>query len=97
MTCEHEPDGHTNVYPKRKCGDRLDEYWEVEGRMVCERHMKLLVFGRGEDEQDEDEDVGYKQDARAMKRTTRFIDLAQLAGKPPAAKDAVIAGGPGMI
>ncbi|KIM48713.1 hypothetical protein M413DRAFT_15054 [Hebeloma cylindrosporum] len=62
------------------CRERLvEEYWEVEGRMLCERHANT----RGDDDDDErgggDEERwagrGAKG-AKAMKRVTRFIDLA---------------------
>ncbi|KAI0062324.1 hypothetical protein BV25DRAFT_1916232 [Artomyces pyxidatus] len=58
----------------RRCTERLAEYWEVEGRMLCERHMHRAVeserMGR----------VGGGRESRAMKRVTRFIDLAGLGG-----------------
>jgi len=71
LTCEYE-DGGTG----RRCDERLVDYWEVEGRMLCERHMRRVVeqdmMGVGLD------DVGRKADARAMRRKTRFIDIAGL-------------------
>ena len=56
----------------RGCTERLEVYYELDGRMLCEAHMRKV-----RDEGDEDEDGG--RDARAMKRVTRFIDLAALS------------------
>ena len=53
----------------RGCTERLVEYYELDGRMLCEAHMRRMRE-RGEDEDD--------ADARAMKRVTRFIDIAAL-------------------
>ena len=44
----------------KRCQTRLDEYWEVEGKMLCERHMKIITG---------------VQRMRAERRVTRFIDL----------------------
>lgn len=41
----------------------LEEYWEVDGRMLCQRHAKWAG---------EDDYVGNK----ANKRITRYIDLS---------------------
>ncbi|KAH9079361.1 hypothetical protein EDB83DRAFT_2513889 [Lactarius deliciosus] len=72
LTCEYEEDDGTGA----RCDERLVDYWEVEGRMLCERHMRRVV------EQDmmgdEPDDVSRKADARAMRRKTRFIDIAGL-------------------
>jgi PDZ and LIM domain protein 5/6/7 len=70
ILCEHPG------FPK--CKERLDDYWEVDGRMLCERHanaaMRADGAGTGEEPQgDQEQDRSRK---RAMKRTTRFIDLA---------------------
>lgn len=65
LTCEYE----------WGCGERLDEYWEVEGRMLCERHCGAMA--RGDDGEGEGED---KKTEKAMKRVTRFIDLAGVGG-----------------
>ncbi|KAJ7109514.1 hypothetical protein C8R44DRAFT_713656 [Mycena epipterygia] len=53
------------------CKERLDEYWEIDGRMLCERHSRASRSA-----EDEDEDGDWKPSARAMKRITRYIDLA---------------------
>ena len=76
MTCEY-PDGDG-------CRERLSEYWEVEGRMLCERHAVMRNEGRGgnggdEGEEDEDE-ARWQKRKRGLKRVTRFIDLAGGAG-----------------
>lgn len=58
-------------YPR--CSERLLEYYEVDGRMLCERHAQVS------DDSDEDaDDVPLStqfESSRAMKRVTRFIDL----------------------
>ena len=43
--------------------------------MLCERHMRRVVE---QDMVDELDDVEGKADARAMRRKTRFIDIAGL-------------------
>ncbi|PPQ91414.1 LOW QUALITY PROTEIN: hypothetical protein CVT25_014302 [Psilocybe cyanescens] len=80
MTCEH---------PGREpCRVRLDEYWEVDGRMLCERHAAAAGRsggmsgsgsegeGEGAGREGEREEWERRRDLRAMKRVTRFIDLA---------------------
>jgi len=71
LSCEYEDDG-----TGRRCDELLVDYWEVEGRMLCERHMRRVV------EQDMMDvgldDVRGNADARAMRRKTRFIDIAGL-------------------
>ncbi|KAJ7046938.1 hypothetical protein C8F04DRAFT_1247985 [Mycena alexandri] len=52
------------------CKEKLDEYWEIDGRMLCERHSRMTR----EDQDEDDED--WARNARAKKRTTRYIDLA---------------------
>lgn len=63
MTCEYP--GHT------PCGEQLKEYWEVDGRMLCERHAAKEAGG---DDNEEDEWV---QTSKAKKRVTRFMNLGQ--------------------
>ncbi|KAF9469324.1 hypothetical protein BDZ94DRAFT_1303813 [Collybia nuda] len=63
MTCEHP--GNT------PCKVRLAEYWEVEGRMLCERHAHASRVGSDDEGEEE-----WVQSSKAMKRVTRFIDLA---------------------
>ena len=71
LTCEYEDDG-----TGRRCDERLVDYWEVEGRMLCERHMRRVVE---QDMMDDGlDDVGRMADARAMRRKTQFIDIAGL-------------------
>ncbi|KAI0797646.1 hypothetical protein C8Q75DRAFT_801579 [Abortiporus biennis] len=53
----------------RGCTERLVEYWEVDGRMLCDRHAQRSEFE--DDEEFEDDPT-----SRATKRVTRFIDLA---------------------
>ncbi|KAJ7219414.1 hypothetical protein GGX14DRAFT_356013 [Mycena pura] len=54
------------------CKERLEEYWEVDGRMLCERHSRASRL-----EEEEANDGGRAPTTRAMKRTTRYIDLAK--------------------
>ncbi|KAI0054008.1 hypothetical protein FA95DRAFT_1469473, partial [Auriscalpium vulgare] len=71
LTCEHEA-----------CTKRLVEYWEVEGRMLCERHMRRVVdmerAGMGLGLERLDIDVAEGEDSRARRRMTRFIDIGGL-------------------
>lgn len=60
-----------------RCTERLAEYWEVDGRMLCDRHAQHVMRETGEDEEDE-EDREKEISARAKKRVTRFIDLAAM-------------------
>ncbi|KAI0082836.1 hypothetical protein K474DRAFT_1702811 [Panus rudis PR-1116 ss-1] len=71
------------------CKERLVEYWELDGRMLCEKHAQTaMVDGDIEEEDPLDRIEGLERRfgddrrdsgiARAMKRTTRFIDLASL-------------------
>ena len=86
MTCEFPG------YPA--CRERLEvEYWEVEGRMLCAGHAKRGEGSVGGCEGEEEEDGGvggeerWVRGAKAMKRITRFIDLAGAGG---------VAGGAGV-
>ena len=68
-----------------RCAEKLVDYWEVDGRMFCERHAQSIERG-----EDEDVDGGgeylvphlaeIKRDSlgRVTKRRTQFIDLAGL-------------------
>lgn len=60
-----------------RCTERLAVYWEVDGRMLCDRHAQHVMRETGEDEEDE-EDREKEISARAKKRVTRFIDLAAM-------------------
>ncbi|KAG9318552.1 hypothetical protein JVU11DRAFT_644 [Chiua virens] len=64
------------------CRERLEEYWEVDGQMLCEHHA--AVIGNCDSDCAPDHDpVGSPQrnkepgadEGRMMKRMTRFIDL----------------------
>ena len=62
-----------------RCNERLVEYWEVDGRMYCEKHANTEDSDY-EDDEDEDVPLGLYQpsrdsSSRATKRVTRFIDL----------------------
>ncbi|KAK0451096.1 hypothetical protein EV421DRAFT_1732071 [Armillaria borealis] len=47
-----------------RCHEKLEEYWEVDGRMLCERHARRA------------DDVDDYAVIKSMRRVTRFIDLA---------------------
>ncbi|KAG6916598.1 hypothetical protein DXG01_006155 [Tephrocybe rancida] len=64
MLCEHPG--------TPKCKTKLAEYWEVDGRMLCERHAHASKVG-SDDEEGEEEWV---QSSKKMKRVTKYIDLA---------------------
>ena len=59
LTCEH------SGYPP--CKQMLSEYWEIDGRMLCERHANSASV-RGSDEEDEEW-------TKSKRRVTRFVDL----------------------
>lgn len=67
LTCEY-----------RGCTERLADYYELDGRMLCERHVQKAI-----DERDDEDDyygdfIPGDRNTMVMKRTTRFIDLAML-------------------
>lgn len=69
----YHPEHMLCEYPGyEECKERLEEYWEVEGRMLCERHSRASRL-----EEEEANDGGRALTTRAMKRTTRYIDLAK--------------------
>ncbi|KAG2041813.1 hypothetical protein BDR03DRAFT_890479 [Suillus americanus] len=58
------------------CGERLAEYWEVDGQMLCEKHVALAggsscASSRG----DSPDPQRIRDEGRARRRMTRFIDL----------------------
>ncbi|KAI0372934.1 hypothetical protein BV20DRAFT_938788 [Pilatotrama ljubarskyi] len=59
----------------RGCTERLVEYYELDGRMLCERHVQKAM-----DDGDDEDVLGPAGDRTtvALKRVTRFIDLAAL-------------------
>ncbi|KAI0362419.1 hypothetical protein OH77DRAFT_50535 [Trametes cingulata] len=59
----------------RGCTERLVEYYELDGRMLCERHVQKAM-----DDGDDEDVLGPAGDRStvALKRVTRFIDLAAL-------------------
>lgn len=59
-------------YPK--CKERLEEYFEVDGRMLCERHARMTRL-TGIEEEDEDK---WAETTKAMKRKTRFMNLRNI-------------------
>ncbi|KAI0647331.1 hypothetical protein C8Q79DRAFT_620800 [Trametes meyenii] len=64
----------------RGCTERLVEYYELDGRMLCERHVQKAI-----DDGDRDEDVfgaAGDRSTLALKRVTRFIDIAALGAGP---------------
>ncbi|ESK89882.1 lim domain containing protein [Moniliophthora roreri MCA 2997] len=85
----YHPEHMLCEYPgARACKERLTEYWEIDGLMLCEEHAKRAsqgvfgLYGYGDDDDDlshygdDDEEVdGSWEDRKALKRVTRFIDL----------------------
>ncbi|KAJ7063418.1 hypothetical protein C8F01DRAFT_985457 [Mycena amicta] len=66
----YHPEHFTCEYPNG-CKERLEEYWEVDGRMLCERHSRASRLA----EEEADSRGWAKLSSRSMKRTTRYIDL----------------------
>jgi hypothetical protein len=68
------------------CAARLDEYYDADGRMFCERHASIaeqvaLHEYSGRDHNEDDAVLRQetpKTTTIAMKRRTRFIDIAGL-------------------
>lgn len=61
------------------CGERLAEYWEVDGQMLCEKHVALVggssyASSRG----DSPDPQRIRDEGRARRRMTRFIDLGSV-------------------
>lgn len=54
------------------CQEALDEYWEADGKMMCERHADIVEGYHSS----EDEEGAWAAESKAQKRVTRFIDLA---------------------
>ena len=81
---KYHPDHLLCEYPR--CATRLDEYYEADGKMFCERHASIADQAALDEDGDRDGDVNSdvpgpdtpKMTTRAMKRTTRFIDIAGL-------------------
>ncbi|EKM82456.1 hypothetical protein AGABI1DRAFT_68091 [Agaricus bisporus var. burnettii JB137-S8] len=65
MTCEHP-----GLVP---CKERLKEYWEINGKMLCEWHA-------AEASRDQDEEEEWVQTSKAKKRITRFMNLSSMGG-----------------
>lgn len=61
MTCEY--------LGNPPCNERLKEYWEIDGRMLCEKHAAKASG-------DENEEEEWVQTSKAKKRVTRFMNLA---------------------
>ncbi|OAX31174.1 hypothetical protein K503DRAFT_112725 [Rhizopogon vinicolor AM-OR11-026] len=69
------------------CGERLAEYWEVDGQMFCEKHAALLGGSICASSTRGDSPDGQRErdERRARKRMTRFIDLG--AGEDDAGEE----------
>lgn len=68
LLCEYE-DG---------CGEKLVEYWEVDGQMLCEHHAGVSSNHDSSATQNDDHSDAVeatRDGGRARKRMTRFIDL----------------------
>ena len=78
LTCEHEYPPRSRLGKPMRCNERLAEYWEVDGRMLCERHAMRPTrdgeFG-GFDGLPAIPITRKDSDARARRRQTQFIDL----------------------
>ncbi|KAF8136426.1 hypothetical protein EV363DRAFT_734436 [Boletus edulis] len=60
------------------CRERLEEYWEVDCQMLCERHAALISgWSRGNTPvgDTQTKSAPCTDEGRMMKRMTRFIDL----------------------
>jgi len=79
---KYHPEHFICGYPR--CTSRLDEYYEADGKMFCERHASIAEQAALHEDGDgfEDGDVlgseTPRMTAKAMKRRTRFIDIAGL-------------------
>ena len=71
------------------CKERLEEYWEVDGQMLCERHASLI--GSRDSSWRRSHDLSSNthiakppatDEGRIMKRMTRFIDLGTGGDEP---------------
>ncbi|PCH37863.1 hypothetical protein WOLCODRAFT_114341 [Wolfiporia cocos MD-104 SS10] len=63
-----------------RCTERLVDYWEMDGRMLCEWHAQKVMGEAADEVADSLEELPETSRdsiavSRAMKRTTRFIDL----------------------
>ncbi len=59
---------------RRQCGERLEEYFEVDGRMMCERHA-MGFSSSSPEEREVFSERDQVRSARAVRRTTQLIDL----------------------
>ncbi|EIW84944.1 hypothetical protein CONPUDRAFT_162258 [Coniophora puteana RWD-64-598 SS2] len=57
------------------CSERLAEYWEIDGQMFCDRHGSATAAARLGPQLRGGALEAARDDMRAMKRMTRFIDL----------------------
>ncbi|KAF7440629.1 hypothetical protein PC9H_000975 [Pleurotus ostreatus] len=75
----YHPEHFTCEHPGYPCKTRLEEYWEVDGRMLCDKHVHA-ARSTYDGDSDYGDDVGAQDlvmSGRAMKRVTRFIDLGE--------------------
>lgn len=81
----YHPEHMLCEFPGSACKERLDEYWEIDGRMLCERHSRATRLAEEEAEEDDGStwSGGLRRNntQRAMKRVTRYIDLANGPGR----------------
>ncbi|KAJ8507605.1 hypothetical protein ONZ45_g10051 [Pleurotus djamor] len=72
----YHPEHFLCEHPRYPCKTRLEEYWEVDGRMLCDKHAHTARSTFDGDESDYgDEEGDPVQNGKALKRVTRFIDL----------------------
>lgn len=79
----YHPEHFLCEYPR--CAERLVEYWEVDGRMFCDRHAQGTESDDDDDSDDEfliprADGAGQRDSMRATKRKTVFMTLGAPAG-----------------
>ena len=62
----------------RGCKERLLEYYEVDGRLYCERHVRGAMDDQDSGSDYDDDGVHPDRERMLNKRVTRFIDLGAL-------------------
>ena len=78
---KYHPDHFLCEFPR--CATRLDEYYEADGKLFCERHANVADQAALYDDGGRDDNEGGnvpvpdtpKTTSRALKRSTRFIDI----------------------
>jgi hypothetical protein len=84
---KYHPDHFVCGFPR--CTTRLDEYYEADGKVFCERHASVAeqaALHEDNDLGDDEDGIVLRQETPkmttvAMKRTTRYIDIAGLGAR----------------